>query len=147
DLLAQRGELRARARPLAPRLRPRLPLRRRRAGWGFGGGRGCKGEGGRRSARGEEDLRARSVESTGLRRLRPYHHRRGGTHAGVHRRPGGGVVRRGVITRETTETQIALTLIIEGRGRYQVSTGIRFLDHMLELFTRHGAFDLTLNAT
>jgi imidazoleglycerol-phosphate dehydratase len=56
-------------------------------------------------------------------------------------------VRRGVITRDTTETQIALTLTIEGRGRYQVSTGIRFFDHMLELFTRHGAFDLNLQAT
>jgi imidazoleglycerol-phosphate dehydratase len=56
-------------------------------------------------------------------------------------------VRRGVIKRDTTETQIALTLTIEGRGRYQVGTGIRFFDHMLELFTRHGAFDLTLKAT
>jgi imidazoleglycerol-phosphate dehydratase len=56
-------------------------------------------------------------------------------------------VRRGVIKRDTTETQIALTLTIEGRGRYQVSTGIRFFDHMLELFTRHGAFDLNLQAT
>jgi imidazoleglycerol-phosphate dehydratase len=56
-------------------------------------------------------------------------------------------VRRGVIKRDTTETQIALALTIEGRGRYQVSTGIRFFDHMLELFTRHGAFDLTLKAT
>lgn len=56
-------------------------------------------------------------------------------------------MRRGVITRNTTETQIALTLTIEGRGRYEVSTGIRFFDHMLELFTRHGAFDLKLQAT
>jgi imidazoleglycerol-phosphate dehydratase len=56
-------------------------------------------------------------------------------------------VRRGVIKRDTTETQIALTLTIEGRGRYQVRTGIRFFDHMLELFTRHGAFDLNLQAT
>jgi imidazoleglycerol-phosphate dehydratase len=56
-------------------------------------------------------------------------------------------VRRGVINRDTTETQIALTLTIEGRGRYEVSTGIRFFDHMLELFTRHGAFDLKLQAT
>jgi imidazoleglycerol-phosphate dehydratase len=56
-------------------------------------------------------------------------------------------VRRGVITRKTTETQIALTLTIEGRGRYEVRTGIRFFDHMLELFTRHGAFDLKLQAT
>jgi imidazoleglycerol-phosphate dehydratase len=37
-------------------------------------------------------------------------------------------------------------LKIEGRGKYQISTGIRFLDHMLELFARHGAFDLTLRA-
>ena len=46
--------------------------------------------------------------------------------------------------RNTTETKIAIRLTIEGRGRYQVSTGIRFFDHMLELFTRHGAFDLDL---
>jgi len=56
-------------------------------------------------------------------------------------------VRRGVIDRQTTETQIALTLGIEGRGRYAVTTGIRFLDHMLELFSRHGAFDLKVKAT
>jgi imidazoleglycerol-phosphate dehydratase len=56
-------------------------------------------------------------------------------------------VRRGVIKRHTTETQIDLALGLEGRGRYTVSTGIRFFDHMLELFTRHGAFDLTLKAT
>jgi imidazoleglycerol-phosphate dehydratase len=56
-------------------------------------------------------------------------------------------VRRAVIDRQTTETQIRLALTIEGRGRYQVSTGIRFLDHMLELFARHGAFDLSVAAT
>jgi imidazoleglycerol-phosphate dehydratase len=56
-------------------------------------------------------------------------------------------VRRAVIDRQTTETQIALTLGLEGQGRYQVSTGIRFLDHMLELFTRHGGFDLAVKAT
>jgi imidazoleglycerol-phosphate dehydratase len=48
------------------------------------------------------------------------------------------------IDRKTAETQIALKLTIEGAGRYKISTGIRFLDHMLELFTRHGAFDLDL---
>ena len=48
--------------------------------------------------------------------------------------------------RLTKETQIRGVLKIEGRGRYDISTGIRFLDHMLELFTRHGAFDLTLHA-
>ena len=56
-------------------------------------------------------------------------------------------MRRAVINRNTTETQIALTLTLEGQGRYQVRTGIRFLDHMLELFTRHGAFDLKITAT
>jgi imidazoleglycerol-phosphate dehydratase len=56
-------------------------------------------------------------------------------------------VRRAVINRNTTETQIALTLTLEGAGRYQVRTGIRFLDHMLELFTRHGGFDLKVKAT
>ena len=49
--------------------------------------------------------------------------------------------------RRTTETQISGKLAIDGRGRYDVRTGIRFFDHMLELFTRHGGFDLTLHAT
>jgi imidazoleglycerol-phosphate dehydratase len=48
------------------------------------------------------------------------------------------------IIRHTTETKIDLRLVIEGGGHYKVSTGIRFFDHMLELFTRHGAFDLDL---
>ncbi|MXY25210.1 MAG: imidazoleglycerol-phosphate dehydratase HisB [Acidobacteria bacterium] len=51
------------------------------------------------------------------------------------------------IDRETTETRVALCLTLDGRGRYSVRTGIRFLDHMLELFARHGAFDLTVEAT
>jgi len=55
-------------------------------------------------------------------------------------------VRRAVIDRRTTETTIALTLALDGRGRYRVRTGIRFLDHMLELVARHGAFDLTIDA-
>ena len=53
-------------------------------------------------------------------------------------------VRTATINRDTTETKIALTLSLDGQGTYQVSTGIRFFDHMLELFTRHGGFDLTL---
>src|ERR1700729_330894 len=53
-------------------------------------------------------------------------------------------VRTGTIKRDTTETQIALKLVVDGQGAYTVSTGIRFFDHMLELFTRHGGFDLTL---
>ena len=48
------------------------------------------------------------------------------------------------LERITTETQIALALNVDGVGRYKVETGIRFLDHMLELFTRHGGFDLAL---
>jgi imidazoleglycerol-phosphate dehydratase len=48
--------------------------------------------------------------------------------------------------RQTAETQIAVRLTLEGRGRYQVSTGIRFLDHMLELVARHGGFDLHVDA-
>ena len=48
------------------------------------------------------------------------------------------------ILRNTTETKIELHLTIEGRGQYKVATGIRFFDHMLELFTRHGGFDLDL---
>jgi imidazoleglycerol-phosphate dehydratase len=49
-----------------------------------------------------------------------------------------------IVERNTAETRIALRLTIEGRGQYKVATGIRFFDHMLELFTRHGAFDLEL---
>ena len=48
------------------------------------------------------------------------------------------------IIRHTTETKIDLNLTIEGQGQYKVSTGIRFFDHMLELFTRHGGFNLDL---
>jgi imidazoleglycerol-phosphate dehydratase len=53
-------------------------------------------------------------------------------------------LRSAVVERNTAETRIFLQLTIEGQGRYKVSTGIRFFDHMLELFTRHGAFDLEL---
>jgi imidazoleglycerol-phosphate dehydratase len=55
-------------------------------------------------------------------------------------------VRRAIVNRVTTETQIALKLTLDGKGRYKVSTGIRFFDHMLELVTRHGGFDLELRA-
>src|SRR6516225_5353194 len=50
------------------------------------------------------------------------------------------------VHRRTTETDIRVRLSLDGRGRYTVSTGIRFLDHMLELFARHGGFDLDLRA-
>jgi len=55
-------------------------------------------------------------------------------------------VRSASIERSTKETQIRGKLTIEGRGRYEIRTGIRFFDHMLELFTKHGGFDLKLNA-
>jgi len=55
-------------------------------------------------------------------------------------------VRKARIERKTNETCVRLSLLLEGRGRARVSTGIRFLDHMLELFARHGGFDLELQA-
>ncbi len=55
-------------------------------------------------------------------------------------------MRRARIDRRTTETRIEIRLGIEGQGRYAISTGIRFLDHMLELTARHGGFDLQITA-
>src|SRR5271157_2030476 len=55
-------------------------------------------------------------------------------------------MRSASVERNTKETQIRGRLTIEGRGRYEISTGIRFLDHMLELFAKHGGFDLKLKA-
>jgi imidazoleglycerol-phosphate dehydratase len=51
------------------------------------------------------------------------------------------------IHRKTNETDIHIRLNLDGRGTSQVSSGIRFLDHMLDLVARHGAFDLILKAT
>jgi imidazoleglycerol-phosphate dehydratase len=56
-------------------------------------------------------------------------------------------VRRAVVDRKTRETQVLVRLQIEGRGQYAVRTGIRFLDHMLELVARHGAFNLDIQAS
>ena len=55
-------------------------------------------------------------------------------------------MRRAVIKRETRETSIQLRLNLDGKGQFDVKTGIRFLDHMLELVARHGAFDLAIKA-
>ena len=52
--------------------------------------------------------------------------------------------RTAIVERVTAETRIDLHLTIEGHGQYKIATGVRFFDHMLELFTRHGAFDLEL---
>ena len=56
-------------------------------------------------------------------------------------------MREASIERITKETQIRGSLRIEGTGSYEISTGVRFLDHMLELFSKHGGFDVTLQAT
>ena len=56
-------------------------------------------------------------------------------------------MRRAVIDRQTTETGIRLTLNLDGTGRFENRTGIRFLDHMLDLVARHGGFDLQVKAT
>lgn len=55
--------------------------------------------------------------------------------------------RKTEVHRKTTETDIRLSLNLDGNGKYKVSTGVPFLNHMLELFTRHGFFDLTIEAT
>jgi imidazoleglycerol-phosphate dehydratase len=52
-----------------------------------------------------------------------------------------------MVDRRTAETQIKLTLAIDGQGRFDNRTGVRFLDHMLDLVARHGGFDLAVKAT
>jgi imidazoleglycerol-phosphate dehydratase len=59
-------------------------------------------------------------------------------------RPAG---RRAAVERRTKETDIRLELGLEGRGRAAIETGVPFLDHMLELFAKHGFFDLSVRAT
>ncbi len=54
--------------------------------------------------------------------------------------------RKASVERITKETQIRGILNVDGQGTYQIATGIRFFDHMLELFAKHGGFDLTLTA-
>ena len=56
-------------------------------------------------------------------------------------------MRRAVVDRRTAETKIKITLALEGHGKYDNHTGIRFLDHMLDLVARHGGFDLKVKAT
>ena len=55
-------------------------------------------------------------------------------------------MRKAELQRKTTETDIRLSLNLDGEGTYRISTGVPFLNHMLELFVRHGFFDLTLQA-
>ncbi len=56
-------------------------------------------------------------------------------------------MRDAIIERNTKETRISARLVLDGQGKYDIATGIRFLDHMLELFTKHGGFDLRLQAS
>ena len=56
-------------------------------------------------------------------------------------------MRRAVIERVTRETQVRVSLNLDGRGRFDNHTGVRFLDHMLDLVARHGVFDLVIRAT
>ena len=55
-------------------------------------------------------------------------------------------MRKALIARDTAETRIRVSLALDGRGRFDNRTGIRFLDHMLDLVARHGAFDLRIRA-
>jgi len=55
-------------------------------------------------------------------------------------------VRRATIERKTKETDIVVDLTIDGRGSSEITTGIGFLDHMLDLLARHGGFDLVVKA-
>jgi len=55
--------------------------------------------------------------------------------------------RTATIDRETGETTVSLTLNLDGSGAHEIATGVGFLDHMLELFARHGLMDLTVKAT
>ena len=55
-------------------------------------------------------------------------------------------MRRSVVERVTAETRIRVSLNLDGTGRFENATGVRFLDHMLDLVARHGAFDLVTRA-
>ena len=57
-------------------------------------------------------------------------------------RNGDFVMRTAEVTRKTAETDIALVLNIDGTGQHSINSGVGFFDHMLELFSRHGSFDL-----
>ena len=55
-------------------------------------------------------------------------------------------IRAAQVTRKTAETQIDVRIAIDGTGRSNIATGVPFLDHMLDQVSRHGLFDLTINA-
>ena len=55
-------------------------------------------------------------------------------------------MRKATIKRHTSETKINLNFVIDGKGKRKITTGVPFLDHMLDLFAQHGQFDMTLTA-
>ena len=57
------------------------------------------------------------------------------------------MARIGTVKRVTGETQIEVTINLDGQGKAEVNTGVGFFDHMLNNFARHGLFDLTVKAT
>jgi len=57
------------------------------------------------------------------------------------------IMRACKFTRTTNETEISISLVIDGTGKTDISTGVGFLDHMLNLWAAHGLFDLTIHAT
>ena len=54
--------------------------------------------------------------------------------------------RSATVSRQTNETQISVSLNLDGSGQNDIATGIPFLDHMLQLFSKHGFFDLNIKA-
>jgi imidazoleglycerol-phosphate dehydratase len=56
-------------------------------------------------------------------------------------------MRAGKVKRRTAETDVAVSVALDGSGKADIKTGVGFLDHMLELFARHGLFDLTVKVT
>ncbi|HST95028.1 MAG TPA: imidazoleglycerol-phosphate dehydratase HisB [Microvirga sp.] len=56
-------------------------------------------------------------------------------------------MRSASVSRRTAETDVSLSIALDGTGKAEISTGVGFLDHMLELFARHGLFDLTVTVT
>src|SRR5215212_8952054 len=110
----------------------------------------------RGDARGTRRPCSRQITGPGDARLHPGDRGSNGTYrrrdrgARISGRAEAGLMRKArsaSFDRRTTETRIAGKLVIDGAGKYDISSGIRFFDHMLELFTRHGGFDLKLHAT
>ncbi|MCG5029560.1 hypothetical protein L0M97_13250, partial [[Ruminococcus] torques] len=57
-----------------------------------------------------------------------------------------GPMREATISRKTNETEIDVTLVVDGAGRYDIATGIGFFDHMLDQLAKHSGMDLTVRA-